>query len=107
MTPPEFVLVLVTTPDLETARQLAQAALRDKCAACVNLMPGIESHYWWENQIESAPEVLLLCKTSQARIPALEACITTHHPYDTPEFVVLTIQSGSAKDLDWLAASLR
>jgi periplasmic divalent cation tolerance protein len=101
-----FAVALVTAPDLETARKLSQAALQEKCAACVNLIPGIESHYWWQNQLESATEILLICKTTQAKIPALESCIVKHHPYDTPEFVVLPLQTGSSKYLAWLSASV-
>jgi len=102
----KFCLVLVTAPDLKTARALARAALRDKLIACANLAPRIESHYWWQGRIESGAEVLMLMKTSRARLVALEKLILEKHPYDTPEFLVLPLQKGSGKFLDWLGVNL-
>ena len=103
----KFSLVLVTAPDLKTARALAKAALQAKLVACANLVPKIESHYWWQGKIEAGAEVLLLLKTSKARLPALEQLILAQHLYDTPEFLVLPLAAGSGKYLDWLAANCR
>jgi periplasmic divalent cation tolerance protein len=100
----QFVLVLVTAPDLKTARALAQAALSAKLIACANLVPKIESHYWWQGKIESGAEVLLILKTQKSKLAALEKLILAEHPYDTPEFLVLPLVAGSKKYLDWLAA---
>jgi periplasmic divalent cation tolerance protein len=102
---PAFSLVLVTAPDLNTARALARAALQARLAACANLIPRIESHYWWQGKLESSAEVLILFKTARARLAALERLILAKHPYDTPEFVVLPIAAGSRRYLDWLKAS--
>jgi periplasmic divalent cation tolerance protein len=101
-----FAIALVTAPDLKTARQLARAALEAKLIACANLLPGIESHYWWRGKIERGSEVLLVLKTTQARVGALKAQVLKLHPYETPEFVVLPIADGSKGYLDWLAAAL-
>jgi periplasmic divalent cation tolerance protein len=100
-------LVLVTAPDLKTARKLARAALEARLIACANLVPKIESHYWWQGKIESGTEVLLVLKTQKTRLAALEKLILARHPYDTPEFLVLPLNAGSRKYLDWLAASCR
>jgi len=102
-----FVLVLVTAPDLEAARTLARAALASRLAACVNLLPGIESHYWWEGKVESSSEVLLLLKTTRPKLLALKRLILARHPYDTPEFVALSLDTGSKRYLDWVAASVK
>jgi periplasmic divalent cation tolerance protein len=102
-----FSLVLVTAPDLKTARSLAKAALAAKLIACANLVPKIESHYWWQGKIEAGAEVLMLLKTTKARLAALEKLVVEKHPYDTPEFVVLPLKAGSKKYLDWLTASCR
>ncbi len=102
-----FVLVLVTAPDLKTARTLARAALASRLAACVNLLPGIESHYWWQGKVESSSEVLLLLKTTRPKLVALKQLILARHPYDTPEFVALSLDTGSKRYLDWLAASVK
>ncbi|HEX7571058.1 MAG TPA: divalent-cation tolerance protein CutA [Verrucomicrobiae bacterium] len=98
-----FALVLVTAPDLKTARALAQSALAARLIACANLLPKIESHYRWQGKLESGKEVLLLLKTTKPRLAALEKLILAQHPYDTPEFLVLPLRAGSPKYLAWLA----
>ncbi len=102
-----FFLVLVTAPDRKTARALARAALAARLAACVNLLPGIESHYWWQGKVESSSEVLLLLKTTRPKLVALKQLILARHPYDTPEFVALSLDTGSRRYLDWLATSMK
>src|SRR5271170_2442400 len=101
----KFSLILVTAPDLKTARGLAKAALKSKLIACANLIPRIESHYRWQEKIESGAEVLLILKTKKSKLAALEKLILAKHPYDTPEFLVLPLRAGSKKYLDWLAAN--
>lgn len=100
-----FALVLVTAPDLKTARKLAKAALTARLIACANLIPKLESHYWWQGKLETSAEVLLVLKTTRARLAKLERLILAEHPYDTPEFVVLRLDRGSEKYLKWLQAS--
>ncbi len=100
-----FSIVLVTTPDLKTARSLARAALAARLIACANLVPKIESHYRWQGKIESSQEVLLILKTTKSRLNALERLVLARHPYDTPEFLVLPLSAGSAKYLEWLAVN--
>ena len=102
-----FSLVLVTAPNLKTARSLAKAALSARLIACANLIPKIESHYWWRGKMESGAETLLVLKTTKAQLAPLEKFIAARHPYETPEFLTLPLNAGSRKYLDWLAASLR
>ena len=102
-----FAVVLVTAPDAKTARKLAAAALKARLAACVNLIPHIESHYWWQGKVERSAEVLLVFKSARARLAALERLILRLHPYDTPEFLVLPIQRGARRYLDWLQSSIQ
>ncbi len=101
----KFALVLVTAPDLKTARALAKTALKAKLIACANLVPKIESHYRWRGKIETGAEVLLILKTTKSKLAALEKLVLAKHPYDTPEFLVLPLSAGNKKYLDWLAAS--
>ena len=99
-------VVLVTAPDAETARRIARQVLESRLVACVNLVPGIESHYWWQGRIESGQEVLMVMKTTTGRISELKDAVLAAHPYDTAAFVVLPIESGSARYLDWIRASV-
>jgi periplasmic divalent cation tolerance protein len=103
----KFAIVLVTAPDLKTARALARAALKARLIACANLIPRIESHYRWQGRVESAAEVLLILKTTRARLAKLKKLVLASHPYDVPEFVTLPLGGGSRPYLDWLEASVQ
>jgi periplasmic divalent cation tolerance protein len=100
--PDDFAVVMVTAPDRALARRLAKAALEAKLAACANIVPAVESHYWWEGKLESSDEVLLLLKTRQALLAKLERAVQEIHPYDTPEFIALPLTAGSRRYLAWL-----
>lgn len=101
-----YRVVLVTAPNLPTARRIARVALESKLAACANLVPRIESHYWWRGRIESGREVLVILKTTATALPALERRILAEHPYDTAEFIALRIAAGSRRYLSWLGAAV-
>ena len=89
----KFQIVFVTAPDLKTARKLAKAALAARLIACANLVPKIESHYWWQGKMECSTEVLLIFKTTAARLAALEKLVVKLHPYETPELVALNLRA--------------
>jgi periplasmic divalent cation tolerance protein len=72
-------LVYVTALSLDEARLLAQKILESRLAACANLIPGVESHYWWQGKLETAPEVLLMIKSSAEQFEALSDLIRRHH----------------------------
>ena len=103
---PPCVVALVTAPDLETARKIAAAALNGKAAACANLVPQIESHYWWQGKLEQSAEVLIIFKTTAPKQAALQKIVLENHPYETAEFVVLPIADGSAPYLAWIRSSV-
>ncbi|MGA1237197.1 MAG: divalent-cation tolerance protein CutA [Limisphaerales bacterium] len=94
--------VLVTAPDIKTARNLAQASLSQRLVACANILPKIESHYWWQGKLEQSNEVLVIFKTTKTLLPRLAECIRANHPYDTPEIIALPIQAGSSRYLAWI-----
>lgn len=100
-------IVLVTAPNLKTARLLAKAALTKRLIACANLIPKLESHFRWKGKIEKSSEVLILLKTTSSRLSALEKLMLAEHPYDTAEFIVLPIDRGSQRYLDWIMNSVR
>jgi periplasmic divalent cation tolerance protein len=101
-----LVIAIVTAPNLKTARSLARVALEARAAACVNLVRGVESHYWWKGKIDHGSEVLMLLKTDRARLAALERLMVSHHPYDTPEFIVVKPSGGNERYLRWWHESL-
>jgi periplasmic divalent cation tolerance protein len=102
-----FQIVLVTAPDLKTARRMARAALEARLIACANIVPKIESHYWWRGKIERGAEVLLFLKTTASRLAKLEKLVLSQHPYDTPEFIVIPLKAGNRRYLDWIDTSCR
>ncbi|HXG46342.1 MAG TPA: divalent-cation tolerance protein CutA [Methylomirabilota bacterium] len=104
---PKFVLVLVTAPNRRVARRLATLALKSRLVACANLLPGVESHYWWQDRLETGREVLIVFKTTATAARRLERVILEAHPYETPEFIVVPINAGSPRYLDWITANTR
>ncbi len=102
----KFAVVLVTVPDLKMGRKLARAALAARLVACANLVPGIESHYWWRGKLESNPEVLLVMKTTATCLAALQDLVVAQHSYNTPEFIVLPITRGNRRYLAWIEDSV-
>ncbi len=99
-------IALVTAPDLKTARSLANQVLAAKLAACVNLVPKIESHYWWQGKLEQGNETLLVPEAPRRNLPELGRKLVGLRPYATPEFVVGGLEAGNRRYLDWLSASV-
>jgi periplasmic divalent cation tolerance protein len=98
-------VVLMTAPDQEVARSLAQALVREHLAACVNLLPGVTSVYHWEGRVSEDAEVLLLAKTTTLRLEALAARVAELHPYELPELVALAPEAVERGYLAWLSTS--
>jgi periplasmic divalent cation tolerance protein len=81
--------------------------VEERLAACATIVPAVESIYRWEGKIESAGETLLLLKTAAERLDALRSRLLALHSYETPEFLVLPVESGSEAYLAWMRASLQ
>lgn len=94
-------------PDPDTAGRIAERLVAERLAACVNLLPGVRSVYRWQGAVEQADEVLLLVKTSVARLDALTARIGELHPYELPEVIAVEAIGGSAAYLGWVAEATR
>ena len=99
----EIVLVLTTLPDRASAQQLALALIENRAAACVNILAECSSIYRWQGKVETANEVPLLIKTTNAAYPRLEATIRTHHPYELPEIIAVPVSTGLPGYLQWVA----
>jgi periplasmic divalent cation tolerance protein len=103
----DFVATFVTTPNMVTARKLASLALNSKLVACANLVPKIESHYWWEGKLESNSEVLVIFKTTRDQLDALEKLVLANHTYNTPEIICFKMEQGNEKYLEWIQSSMK
>jgi periplasmic divalent cation tolerance protein len=100
-------IVLTTTATAEEAGRIARILVEERLAACVTLVRGVESVYQWKGEVETATETMMLIKTGAEQLAALEARLVELHSYQTPEFLVLTVEAGSHSYLDWLQGSLR
>ena len=99
------VVVLVTCPTRTAARKVANRLIGSRLAACVNLIPSIESTFRWQGKTERCREALLLIKTTARRFEALKRAILTLHPYQVPEIIAVSLAAGHQPYLDWVASS--
>ena len=100
----ETLLVVTNCPDEESANAIALAVVEARLAACVNILPRVQSIYRWQGNVESATEIPLLIKSTAANYPALEQAIAGLHPYEVPEIIALPITQGLPAYLNWVAA---
>jgi periplasmic divalent cation tolerance protein len=99
-------IVLSTAASEDEAGKIARHLVEHQLAACVNIVPHVESIYRWQGKIESNREWLLLIKTSAERFPAVRDAIRELHSYELPECIALSVEDGSVDYLEWLADSL-
>lgn len=99
--------VMITAASREEAARLAEMLVGARLAACVQILPEMESIYRWEGEVRRDPEVLLLAKTTAACFAELEREVRALHSYQTPEVIALPVTHGSAPYLEWLAANVR
>jgi periplasmic divalent cation tolerance protein len=96
------VFVYTTYPSLVEAERVGKAVLEQRLAACVNILPGMISHYWWQGAIERGEEVVMIIKTRASLAEDVRATVKAMHSYTVPAILVLPIESGEASYLDWL-----
>jgi periplasmic divalent cation tolerance protein len=99
-------IVLSTAGTQEEAQKIAHALVERRLAACVNIVGPIQSVYRWKGAVESAPEHLLIIKTTAAAFPSVRRAIRELHSYELPECVMLAIEDGSPEYLEWIAESV-
>jgi periplasmic divalent cation tolerance protein len=102
----EVRLVLCTFPDAEAARQIGTVLVEKQLVACVNLLPGVQSVYRWQGEVESAVETLAIFKTTAAAYPALERELAALHPYEVPEIVALRPEQVAGPYAKWVAGEV-
>ena len=103
----DLKIVLSTVSSKEEALRIARTLVEKKLAACVNIVEGVHSIYRWQDKVEDAAEVLLLIKTTEDSLAALEVNLKTLHSYELPEFLVLTPSQASDSYLHWIQSSVR
>jgi periplasmic divalent cation tolerance protein len=99
-------IALTTTASLEEANRLGRALVEERLAACATIIPAVESIYSWKGKLETSSEAKLMLNTGAEQLAALEARLRQLHSYETPEFLVLSVESGSHDYLEWLFGSL-
>jgi periplasmic divalent cation tolerance protein len=98
---------LCTVPDKGTAMRIAAALVAEQLAACVNIIPAVQSVYRWQGAVEQAEELLLLIKTSDTVWSLLQERILALHPYELPEIISVPIQDGHSNYLNWIINNLK
>jgi periplasmic divalent cation tolerance protein len=103
---PKARIVLTTESTLEEANKLGRTLVEERLVACATLLPVVQSIYYWKDHIHSAPETMVMLKTSAEKLEALEARMRELHSYRVPEFLVIPVELGTKLYLDWLAGTL-
>ena len=98
----DAIIVFMTASNGEEAARLAEMLVGAHLAACVQILPEMESVYRWQGKIERAPEVLLLAKTTRSKFEELEREVRALHSYDTPEIIAIPVVAGSMPYLEWI-----
>ena len=101
----DAIVVFMTAASSEEAGQLADMLVNRRLAACVQILPEMESVYRWQGKVERQPEVLLIAKTLNSKFADLEKAVRALHSYETPEIIAIPLTAGSAPYLKWLGAS--
>ena len=98
----DSIIVLITTGSEEEAHSIAESLVKEKKAACVNIVPRVDSLFWWEGKIDSVGESLLLVKTKASLFPEIVELVKRMHSYEVPEIIALPVVAGSEDYLKWL-----
>ena len=105
-TNPQARIVLTTESTLDEANKLGRALVEERLVACATLLPVVQSIYHWNDQIQSAPETMVMLKTTADKLEALETRLHQLHSYRVPEFLVLPVEYGSKSYLEWMVQAV-
>ena len=98
----KHIVVFITVDSQETAQKITDKLLTERKAVCINIIPKVESYYWWQGKIENANELLLIVKTRAVLLEGLIALVKQNHPYSVPEIIALPIIGGNKDYLKWI-----
>jgi periplasmic divalent cation tolerance protein len=101
----QAIVVLMTAASFEEAGRIAETLVHQKLAACVQVLPEMQSIYLWKGEVQTDREVLMIAKTIHAKFAALEQQVRAMHSYETPEIIALQVVAGSESYLEWLFRS--
>lgn len=102
-----YAVIFITCANKNEAGRIAKALVKDKLAACVNILDKIESIFWWQSKVDQAKEALLIVKTKKSALSKLIKKVKSLHSYTVPEIIALPIIAGNKKYLDWIDDSVR
>ena len=102
-----YNVVFITASSKEEAEKISRGLLEARLAACVNIIGGVHSYFWWEGKIDKADEALLIVKTKKTHLAKLIKKVKMLHSYEVPEIIALPIVAGNKKYLDWIGSSTR
>ncbi|MEE8598799.1 MAG: divalent-cation tolerance protein CutA [Dehalococcoidales bacterium] len=97
-----YVVLFITASNIEEANKIAEVLLNQRKAACVNIVPGVSSLFWWQDKLDSAQESLLIVKTKASLLPEVISLVKGVHSYDVPEIIALPIVGGNQDYLEWI-----
>ena len=102
----QYLIILNTCPDKESANRVANTLVENRIAACVNIIPGLTSVYHWQGKIERSEEYLLVIKSTQTAYEQVESTIRLTHPYELPEVIAVPLTTGFAPYLAWISKNI-
>jgi len=102
-----YILIFVTAANKKEAQVIAKGLIRQKLAACVNIVDKIDSLFWWQGKVARSRESLLIIKSKKEKFPTVKKLVKSLHSYDVPEIIALPIISGDTPYLRWIDASIR
>jgi periplasmic divalent cation tolerance protein len=102
----QVIVGLSTCPDQATGKRIAEALVGERLATCVNRIAGVASTYFWDGRLQDDAEILLIIKTTAARLAELEARLKVLHPYELPELIVLPVTGGNERYLQWVRSGV-
>ena len=104
---PDYVVAFITANDNEEAQKIAMLLLKRRQAACVNVIPEVNSRFWWQDKIESAKENLLVVKTKASLLPDIIKTVKKNHSNEVPEIIAMPIVGGNQEYLDWIDSEVK